>query len=46
MWIRTSACYVEAEWYFKGAEAGIRAEELLARRRQEFKTERWLWQAA
>ncbi|WWK02126.1 transposase [Erwinia aphidicola] len=31
---------------FKSAEAGIRAEELLARRRQEFKTERWLRQAA
>ncbi|MCP1064770.1 hypothetical protein M5G07_01295 [Serratia symbiotica] len=26
----------------KSAEAGIRAEELLARRRQEFKIERWL----
>lgn len=25
---------------FKSAEAGIRAEELMARRRQEFKTER------
>lgn len=31
---------------FNSAEAGIRAEELLARRRQEFKTERWLRQAA
>lgn len=30
---------------FNSAEAGIRAEELLARRRQEFKTERWLLQA-
>lgn len=30
----------------KRAEAGIRAEELLARRRQEFKTERWFLQAA
>lgn len=31
---------------FNSAEAGIRAEELLARRGQEFKTERWLRQAA
>ena len=31
---------------FSSVEAGIRAEELLARRRQGFKTERWLRQAA
>lgn len=31
---------------FNRVEAGIRAEELLARRRQEFKTERWLRPAA
>jgi hypothetical protein len=31
---------------FNSAESDIRAEELLARRRQEFKTERWLRQAA
>jgi hypothetical protein len=29
---------------FNSAEAGIRAEELLTRRRLEFKTERWLRQ--
>ncbi|MFA3763140.1 hypothetical protein [Yersinia sp. 2466 StPb PI] len=31
---------------FHSAEAGIRAEELLAQYRQAFKTERWLRQAA
>ncbi|CRY63403.1 Uncharacterised protein [Yersinia pekkanenii] len=31
---------------FNSAEAGIRAEELLARRQLEFQTERWLRQAA
>ena len=35
-----------SQMVFNSAEAGIRAEDLLARRRQEFKTERWLRQAA
>ncbi|AVX40587.1 IS91 family transposase [Yersinia massiliensis] len=40
-------CVLCGNWMvFNSAEAGIRAEELLARRRQAFKTERWLRQAA
>lgn len=46
MWVRTRACYVETGWLLTLQKLISGGEELLARRGQKFKTERWLRQQA